>query len=87
MKTLNVPQFYNEFCCYLKSICSSFDKEIMLFILSCLQPTTKLKIIWKFLGYMEIHKISHGTTKREMIWKFISDLEIHKTSQGKGHLT
>jgi hypothetical protein len=28
MKTFNVPQFYNGFCCYFKSICSSFDKVI-----------------------------------------------------------
>ncbi len=38
MKTLNVPQFYNRFCCYFKSICSSFDKVIKLFILFCLHP-------------------------------------------------
>jgi len=36
MKTFNVSQFYNGFCCYLKSIYSSFDKVIKLFILSCL---------------------------------------------------
>jgi hypothetical protein len=38
MKTLNVPQFYNGFCCYFKSICSSFDKVIKLFTLFCLHP-------------------------------------------------
>jgi hypothetical protein len=70
MKTFNVPQFYNGFCCYFKSICFSFDKVFKLFILSCWHPTTKLKIIWKFPSYIEIHKISHGTTKLEMTWKF-----------------
>ncbi len=39
MKTFNVPQFYNGFCCYLKSICSSFDKAIKLFTLFYLHPT------------------------------------------------
>jgi hypothetical protein len=38
MKTFNVPQFYNGFCCYFKSTCSSFDKVINLFILSYLHP-------------------------------------------------
>ncbi len=38
MKSFNVPQFYNGFCCYLKSTCSSFDKVIKLFTLSCLHP-------------------------------------------------
>ncbi len=33
-KTFNVSQFYNGFCCYFKSTCSSFDKVIKLFILS-----------------------------------------------------
>ncbi len=28
MKTFNVPQFYNGFCCYFKYICSIFDKVI-----------------------------------------------------------
>jgi hypothetical protein len=37
MKTFNVPQFYNGFCCYFKSICSSFDKVIK-FTLSNLHP-------------------------------------------------
>jgi hypothetical protein len=80
MKTFNVPQFYNGFCSYFKFICSSFDEVIMLFILFCLHPTTKLKIIWKFPSYMEIHKTSHGITKLEMTSKFIGNLEIHKTS-------
>jgi hypothetical protein len=38
MKTLNVPQFYNGFCCYFKYICCSFDKVIKLFTLFCLHP-------------------------------------------------
>ncbi len=38
MKKFNVPQFYNGFCCYLKSTCFSFDNVIMLFTLSCLHP-------------------------------------------------
>jgi hypothetical protein len=37
MKTLNVPQFYNGFCCYFKYVCSSFDKVIK-FTLSNLRP-------------------------------------------------
>ncbi len=36
MKTFNVPQFYNGFCCYSKYISSSFDKIIKLFTLFCL---------------------------------------------------
>ncbi len=40
MKTFNVPQFCNGFCCYLKSICLNFDKVIK-FILSCLHPSIK----------------------------------------------
>jgi hypothetical protein len=36
MKTFNVPQFYDEFCCYLKSTYFSFDKVFKLFTLSCL---------------------------------------------------
>ncbi len=35
LKTFNVSQFYNGYCCYLKFTCSS-DKVIKLFILSCL---------------------------------------------------
>jgi hypothetical protein len=38
MKTFNVPQFYNGFCCYFKSICSSFNNIIELFILFYLHP-------------------------------------------------
>ncbi len=50
MKTFNVPQFYNGFCCYFKSTCSSFDKVIKLFTLSCLHPNstwvrTKFKLV------------------------------------------
>ncbi len=41
MKTFNVPQFYNGFCCYFKSI-SSFDKVIKLFTLFWLHPC----IVW-----------------------------------------
>jgi hypothetical protein len=37
MKTFNVSQFYNGFCCYFKS-CSNFDKVIKLFTLFCLHP-------------------------------------------------
>jgi hypothetical protein len=40
MRTFNVPQFYNGFCCYLKSICSSFDKVIKLFTIYFLHPLT-----------------------------------------------
>ncbi len=36
MKTFNVPQFYNGFYCYFKSTCSSFNKVLKLFTLSCL---------------------------------------------------
>jgi len=38
MKTFNVLEFYNGFCCYFKSTCSNFDKVIKLFTLSCLHP-------------------------------------------------
>jgi hypothetical protein len=38
MKTLNISQFYNGFCCSSKSISFSFDKVIKLFTLSCLHP-------------------------------------------------
>jgi hypothetical protein len=38
MKTFNVPQFYNGFCYYFNFICSSFDKVIKLFTLTCLHP-------------------------------------------------
>jgi hypothetical protein len=38
MKTFNVLQFYNGFCYYFKSTCSSFKKVVKLFTLSCLQP-------------------------------------------------
>jgi hypothetical protein len=39
MKTFNFPQFYlNVFCYYFKCSCSSFDKAIKLFTLSCLHP-------------------------------------------------
>ncbi len=40
MKTFNVPQFYNGLCCYFKSTCSSFDKVVKLFALSCLHLAT-----------------------------------------------
>ncbi len=35
MKTYNISQFYNGFFCYFESTCSSFDKVIKLFTLSC----------------------------------------------------
>jgi hypothetical protein len=38
MKTFNVPQFYNGFCCYFKFIRSSFDEVIKFFTLFCLHP-------------------------------------------------
>ncbi len=41
MKTFNVPQFCNGFCCYFKSTCLSFDKVIKLFTLTCLHPSIK----------------------------------------------
>jgi hypothetical protein len=44
MKTFNVSQFYNEFCCYFKSICFNFDKVIKLFTLSCLHPILIIEI-------------------------------------------
>jgi hypothetical protein len=39
MKTFNVSQFYNGFCCYFKFIYFSFDKVIKLFTLSYLHPS------------------------------------------------
>jgi hypothetical protein len=46
MKTFNVPQLYNGFCCYFRSICSSFDKVIKLFTLSCLHPIQYTHCLW-----------------------------------------
>jgi len=43
MKTFNVPQFCNGFCCYLKCTHFSFDKVIKLFTLSCLHLKNHLK--------------------------------------------
>jgi hypothetical protein len=43
MKTFNVPQFYDGFCCYLKSTCSNFENVIKLFSLSCLHPIICLR--------------------------------------------
>ncbi len=49
MKKFNVLQFYNDFCCYFKSICSNFDNVIKLFTLSCLHPIKPwLNIVIKY---------------------------------------
>jgi hypothetical protein len=48
MKTFNVSQFYNGFCCYFKFTYSSFDKGIKLFTLFCLGSPTKKKALTIF---------------------------------------
>ncbi len=50
MKTFTISLFYNGFCCYFKSICSSFDKVIKLFILSCLHPKPRTSLICIFFN-------------------------------------
>jgi hypothetical protein len=57
MKKLNVPQFYNGFCCYFKFTCSSFDNVIKLFTLSCLDPILILAP-WKTLTLLTPKQMS-----------------------------
>ncbi len=46
MKTFNVPQFYNGFCCYFKSTCSDFDMVTKLFTLFRLHPIQCAHCLW-----------------------------------------